>query len=237
MWHVVLAASMILTLAFGSIADAKCAVCLESVRIETEGGGTLVRFNMGAHDPAAFPETGTAVVMQFDGNRGKCLNVSLIRTGIDTSGGPGQWPAVATYVGRFNFVYQGATTLSGRADIAGTVWDFSVPLDGKPGTIGVSTDQRAINVVAAPAVITAPVVITPDPATRDPRLAATAAPEAQPATQAQSAPAAQPASPALPLIDSMTTQPVAWLGLVVIIVALVSAYFDRKRSIARATTG
>ena len=234
MWRVVLAASMILTLAFGSIADAKCAVCLESVRIETEGGGTLVRFNMGAHDPAAFPETGTAVVMQFDGNRGKCLNVSLIRTGIDTSGGPGQWPAVATYVGRFNFVYQGATTLSGRADIAGTVWDFSAPIDGQPGTIGES-QAGALNGVGA--VITAPVTITPDPATRDPRLAATAAPEAQPATQAQSAPAAQPASPALPLIDSMTTQPVAWLGLVVIIVALVSAYFDRKRSIARATTG
>jgi len=231
MWRVILAASMILTLALGSLAEASPPpIVVESVTIDNEGAGTTLRFAARfaeAFDESAFPETGTAVVMQQDGRQAKCLNVSLLRTDVDNG--------VATYVGRFNFIYQ-ASTLTGRADIGGSIYDFSAPLDGTPGTISLSSHQGSIN-GAAPAVITAPVAITPDPATRDPRLAATAAPEAQPATQAQSAPAAQPASPALPLIDSMTTQPVAWLGLVVIIVALVSAYFDRKRSIARATTG
>lgn len=231
MWRVILAASMLMTLAFGSVADAKCAVCLETVRIETENGGTTLRFSARSVDRSAFPETGTAVVMQFDGNRGKCLNVSLVRTGIENGQTAGRPPTlVATYVGRFNFVYQGATMLSGRADIAGMVWDFNAPIDGKPGTIGAG-EAGALN--GAGAVIPAPVTITPDPSTIDPRLIARAAPAAQAAPVTQ--PAAQASSPVTPLFESFTTQPVAWLGLIVVLVALASAYFDRRRSLGRAT--
>ncbi len=233
MWRVVLAASMLLTLALGSLADAKCAVCVESVQIGTENGGTTLRFTARTVDPSNFPETGTAVVMQFDGNRGKCLNVSLVRTGIENGQIAGQPPTqIATYVGRFNFIYQGATVLAGRADVGGSIYEFSAPLDGKPGTVRLSGYQGTINGAGAPAIVTAPVTITPDPSTIDPRLAAAATP-AVPAPAAQ--PAQQAASPVTSLIDSATTQPTLWLGLIVILVAVTSAYFDRKRSLARTT--
>lgn len=231
MWRVVLAVSLMLTLAFGSLADAKCLACLESVKIDTENGSTLLRFTARTSDPAAFPETGTVVVMQFDGNRGKCLTVSLIRTGIttDPNAGPGQPAAIATYVGRFNFIYQNATVLAGRADLEGSIYDFTVPLNGTPGKITVSSYQGTISGAGAPTIITPqPVTITPDPATIDPRLLATAAPQAQPAPAA---------APLAGLIDTVSTQPVAWLGLIVVLVAIVSAYFDRKRSLTRATAG
>jgi hypothetical protein len=229
MWRVILAASMLLTLAFGSLADAKCAVCVESVRIETENGGTTLRFTARTVDPSSFPETGTAVVMQFDGNRGKCLNVSLIRTGIENGQITGQPPTqVATYVGRFNFIYQGATTISGRADLGGTIYEFSAPLDGKPGTITVSSYEGALSGVGAPAIVRAPVTITPDPATIDPRLLQTQAP--QPQQQAVSA-----GQPVANLVDGLTSNTIGVLGLIVVAVAIVSAYFDRKRSLARTT--
>lgn len=219
MWRVVLAASMLLTLAFGSLADAKCAVCVESVGITTDGAGTDLRFTARSMNGQAFPETGTAVVMQFDGNRGKCLTVSLVRTGVDGD--------QATYVGRFNFIYQGATVLSGRADLGGSIFEFSAPLDGKPGTIGLSSYQGAISGAGAPAIVRAPVTITPDPATIDPRLLQTQAPQAQPAVSAS--------QPALALVDGLTSNVVAVLGLIVVAVAIVSAYFDRRRSLARTT--
>ena len=219
MWRVVLAASMLLTMAFGSLADGKCAVCVESVGITTDGAGTDLRFTARSMDGSAFPVTGTAVVMQFDGNRGKCLTVSLVRTGVDGD--------QATYVGRFNFIYQGATVLSGRADLGGSIYEFSAPLDGKPGTIGPSSYQGAINGAGAPAIVAAPVTITPDPVTIDPRLLQTQAPQSQPGVSA-SQPVADP-------LDGLTSNTIGVLGLIVVAVAIVSAYFDRKRSLARAT--
>lgn len=219
MWRVILAASMLLTLAFGSLADAKCAVCVESVGITTDGAGTDLRFTARSMDGSAFPETGTAVVMQFDGNRGKCLTVSLIRTSVDGD--------QATYVGRFNFIYQGATVLAGRAEVGGSIYEFSAPLDGKPGTIGLSGYQGAINGAGAPAIVTAPVTITPDPSTIDPRLLQTAPPQPQPAVSA--------AQPVANLVDGIASNSIGLLGLIVVAVAIVSAYFDRKRSLARTT--
>lgn len=219
MWRVILAASMLLTLAFGSLADAKCTVCVESVGITTDGAGTDLRFKARSMNGQAFPETGTAVVMQFDGNRGKCLTVSLVRTGVDGD--------QATYVGRFNFIYQGATVLSGRADLGGSIYEFSAPLDGKPGTIGLSSYQGAINGAGAPAIVTAPVTITPDPATIDPRLLQTQAPQPQPQVSA--------ADPVANLVDGLTSNTIGLLGLIVVAVAIVSAYFDRRRSLARTT--
>lgn len=224
MWRLVLVTSMLLTLAFGAIAEASPPpIAVESIVIDTDAASTTLRFAARTMDGSAFPETGTAVVMQFNGNQGKCLNVSLVHTG--TSGD------VGAYVGRLNFIYQGATVLSGRADIGGSIYDFSAPLDGTPGTVTLSSYQGSISGAGAPPIAAAqPVVITPDPATRDPRLAATAAPVVEPAPQAR--PAATAGA-----FDGLVLQPVAWLGLVVIIVAVVSAYFDRKRSLARATAG
>jgi hypothetical protein len=227
MWRLVLVLSMLLTLAFSAVAEASPPpIVIESVTVERDGAGTTMRFTARSTDGAVFPETGTAVVMQVDGNRSKCLNVSLLRTG--TSGG------LATYVGKFNFTYSGASLLTGRVDIGGAIHDFSAPLDGKPGTIGVSADQRSINAASAPTVITPqPVVITPDPATIDPRTAA----EQRAAVAAAQQAAARPEPLAAPAsaIAGVASQPAAWLGLIVIVSALAGAYFDRKRALARAT--
>jgi hypothetical protein len=237
MWRLVLVTSMFLTLALGAVAQASPPpIVVESLTIQNEGAGTTLRFTARfaeAFDESAFPQTGTAVVMQADGQRSKCLNVSLVRTNV--VGG------LATYVGKFNFIYQ-ASVLTGRADLGGSIFDFSAPMDGTPGTV-VRSEASSINGqgsnAAAPAVVIRPqpVTITPDPATIDPRLKATAAPEPQ-AVVAQPAPAAQQgAAPLSSLVNSVSTQPVAWLGLIVVLVAVVSAYFDRKRSLSRATAG
>lgn len=224
MWRVILAASMLLTLALGSLAQASPPpIVVETLTVEKEGAGTTLRFTARfaeAFDESAFPPTGTAVVMQVDGNRSKCLNVSLLLTGVE--GG------VATYVGRFDFVYQGASVMTGRADIGGNIVDFSSPLDGTPGTIGPSADRSPISGVVTPTVVTAPVTITPDPATIDPRLLQTQAP--QPQQQAVS-----PSQPVASLVDGLTSNTVGVLGLIVVAVAIVSAYFDRRRSLARTT--
>jgi hypothetical protein len=223
MWRVILAASMLLTLALGSLAQASPPpIVVETLTVEKEGAGTTMRFTARfaeTFDESAFPETGTAVVMQVDGNRSKCLNVALLLTGVD--GG------LATYVGKFDFVYQGASVMTGRADIGGTIVDFSAPLDGTPGKIDLSAHQGSINGVGAPAIVTAPVTITPDPSTIDPRLLQTAAPQPQQAVSAS--------QPVASLVDGLTSNTVALLGLIVVAVAIVSAYFDRKRSLARTT--
>lgn len=231
MWRVIIAASTLLTLAFGSLANAKCAVCVESVAITTDGAGTDLRFTARSMNGQAFPETGTAVVMQFDGNRSKCLRVSLVRTGVDGD--------QATYVGRFSFIYQGATVLAGRADVGGSIYEFSAPLDGQPGTIRLSSYQGAINGTGAPQIVT-PVTITPDPSTIDPRTAeqqraAVTVAAQQPDLQGTAARSVSAWSPLQDLTDGLTQNSVGVLGLIVVAVAIVSAYFDRKRSLARTT--
>jgi hypothetical protein len=216
---------MLLTLALGSLAQASPPpIVIESVTIEKEGGGATLRFLARFSEPfddSAFPDTATAVVMQQDGQRaqGKCLNVSLLRTDISSG--------LATYVGRFNFLYQVASTLAGRADLGGSIYDFSAPLDGTPGTVSRSSYQGAINGAGAPAIVTAPVTITPDPSTIDPRLLQTQAPQPQSNVGAS--------QPVANLVDGLTSNTIGLLGLIVVAVAIVSAYFDRKRSLARTT--
>lgn len=223
MWRVVIATSMLLTLALGSLAQASPPpIVVETLTVEKEEAGTTMRFTARfgeAFDESAFPPTGTAVVMQVDGNRSKCLNVGLVKTSVD--GG------LATYVGKFDFVYQGAAVLTGRADIGGSIVDFSAPLDGTPGTIGPSADRRPLSGVITPTIVTAPVTITPDPATIDPRLLQTAAPQAQPSVSA--------GQPVANFVDGLASNSIGLLGLIVVAVAIVSAYFDRKRSLARTT--
>lgn len=229
MWRVVLASSLMLTLALGGLAEASPPpVVIESVAIHEESGGTTLRFTARfaeAFDPKYLPETGTAVVMQADGQRAKCINVSLVKTSVD--GG------IATYVGRFDFTYRNADVLSGRADIGGSIYDFGAPVDGQPGTLSKASYQGSITGQgAAPIVASQPVAITPDPVTIDPRTAAaTAAAQAPRAGQGATA----PTTPTL--VDGIAANPMPLLGLIVVVVAVVSAYLDRKRSLARATGG
>lgn len=231
MLRVVLAGVVLLSLAFGASAAASPPpIVVESVAFGNDGGTTL-RFTArfaDEFDASHLPQTGTAVVMQNDGQRSKCINVSLVRTSVD--GG------IATYVGRMSFTYQGASVLAGRADIGGSIFDFSAPLDGSPGVVQksgeTSVQSTGTNTVASAVVITPqPVTITPDPATTDPRTAAATAAAQTSARAAQGA--AAPATPTL--VDGLAANTMPLLGLIVVLVAIVSAYFDRKRSLARTT--
>ena len=205
MWRIVLTFSLLLTLALGTVAAAKCQVCVESVRAEKVDGNTSLRFAARAIHAPALPETGTAVVMQVDGNRSKCINVSLRK--VDESGG------LATYVGTLISFY-GNSTFTGRVDIGGDIHEFSAPLDGAPGTLQLVTAATAGQVVTT--------------ATSAPTIAPTAAPDAPVVT---AAPRTAPAS-ALP---SPTEQPALWLGAIVILATVAGAFLDRRRAMARTT--
>lgn len=209
MRRLVVAVSLLLMPALGAAAEAKCQVCVDSVTAErTTGSGLSLRFTARAVEAPALPETGTAVVMQVDGNRSKCINVSLRK--IDEGGG------VATYVGSLTSFY-GNTGVTGRVDIGGDIHEFSVTYDGKPGTL-----QPAAATIAATPRPSVPVSITPDP------VPATAAPEVVAATAApQTAGAVRTPSPA--------ERPVVWLGAVVIVATLAGALVDRRRALARTT--
>lgn len=215
MWRVVLMASLLLTLALGTGADAKCRVCVSSVRADKADSGTTLLFEVQAIDGATLPETGTAVVMQVDGNRAKCLNVPVSKTGV--SGG------IASYRGALPAYYGSASSTiasySGRVDFAGDVFEFTVPTDGKPGTSQLVTAAAAGQVAST----------------------ATTAPTAAPTAVPTTAPTAQPVATAEPQvagssgIPSPLQQPVAWLGLAAILATLAGAIFDRRRALARAT--
>jgi hypothetical protein len=204
MWRLALVLSLFLTLALGTVAEAKCRVCVDTVTATKTDTGMTLRFTARG---VSLPETGTAVVMQVDGNRSKCINVSL-----RSVGGSGEW---TTYVGSLTHFY-GNTTFTGRVDIAGDIFEFAVPLDGKLGTIQlVGAGTAALASAPAPA---QPVVITATPATAAPAVAA--APQVAPA----------------PAIPTPREHPAMWLGAIVILATLAGAVLDRRRAMARATT-
>lgn len=208
MWRLVLASSLLLTLALGAVAEAKCQVCVESVKAEKVDGNTSLRFTARAVHASALPETGTAVVMQVDGNRSKCINVSLRK--VDESGG------LATYVGSLTSFY-GNTSLTGRVDIGGDIHEFAASFDGTPGTLQLITAATADLAAAAAAATVAPVrpvVITATPATAAPEVVAPQTATAFP---------------------TPTENPVLWLGAIVILATAAGALVDRRRALARAT--
>ena len=209
MWRLITLASLLLTLAIGTAANASpiCRICIESVQAERSDAGTTLRFIARPADGVALPETGTAVVMQVDGNRAKCINVVLRR--IEQSGG------LATYSGVFT-AFQGAyKTFTGRVDIGGEIHEFTLPLDGTPGSAQfVAAPERAI---------AQPQVITPQP---------------QVAT-AQPVPVAEPdavqAASRVPEPEALTQGPIL-LGLALLVVVVVSTYVDRKRALSAPAT-
>ncbi|MGH2472619.1 MAG: hypothetical protein ACRDG6_09485 [Candidatus Limnocylindria bacterium] len=210
MWRVLLLASLFALLGLGTAAYAECTSCLTSAivdRTASSGSNTTVSlsFTARADDDASLPMSVSAVVMQVDGQRTKCLSVTLPKA----SGFPGG----AVYSGTFSAY--GVVSHSGRVDLAGQIYEFTVPLDGKPGTIALATDQTplggrgfAVQVTAAP--------VTPQP------LAVYLADAAAPA------PGTAQTGPQLPAID-----PTFLIGGAVILVTIVGAYVDRRRALAR----
>lgn len=218
MVRTVLALTLLLTLALSTTAAA-CPSCgvhvaVDSVRMDVADTASTLIFQIRALDGTP-PDSGRAVVMQFNGNRAKCLNVPVLKTAV--SGG------IGTYRGNLPWTYGSVSVInsySGRIDFAGDVFEFTVPTDGKPGAVKTVTDGSTVNQVAA---TTAP---TAAPTTA-PTTVPTTAPTAEPVAAAEPQPATDPWPP--------LSQPMAWLGAVAILATLAGAYVDRRRALAKAT--
>lgn len=204
MWRVLLLAFLFALLGLGTVAYAGCTSCLTSVFVNR--GATIdLTFTATSDDPAALPNSVTAVVMQVDGQRTKCQNITLPKVQ-STSG-------TVMYAGTFSAY--GVYSHSGRVDLGGQIYEFTVPLDGKAGTIAVAADQTplagrgfAVQVSAAP--------VTPHPV-------AVYLEDAAPAAAAETQ-----TGPQLPPIDR--TFAIAG-GL--ILITIVGAFVDRRRAVAR----
>lgn len=138
MWKLVALVSVALGLAFGGVAaGGGCAVCIDKVIGEIVANGPERSVTLTFSGSRAFagaemaPDRATAVVMQVDGNRTKCLEVAVTKTS-DTG-------SLVSYTGKFNYFSgqsaAGPQTYEGRIDVAGAVYEFRVPLDGTPGKI------------------------------------------------------------------------------------------------------
>jgi hypothetical protein len=208
MWRVLLLASLFALLGLATVASADCTSCLTSVFVNRTTTTIDLNFIATSDDPTSLPTSVNAVVMQVDGQRTKCQNITLpkART-ID---------GAVVYAGTFSAY--GLYSHSGRVDLGGQIYEFTVPLDGNAGTIALATDQTplggrgfAVQVNAVPA--------TPHPVTvyfQDPA----------PAT------AATPPAPTLPEIN-----PTFVIGGGLILITIVGAYIDRRRALARSLAG
>jgi hypothetical protein len=198
MVRVFLLASLFAALALGTAAYADCTSCFTSVFAQRTSTNIDLSFAARVDEDVVLPDSVVAVIMQIDGNRTKCLNTTISKTS--------QSHGLAVYRGSFGAY--GTYTHSGRIELAGQIYQFTVPLDGTPGKIEIAADQSPLNrngllvqVSAAP--------VTPAP---------TVAP-------------ASPAGAQLPKID-----PAFLIGGAVIVITIIGAYVDRRRSLARSLT-
>ena len=202
MFRVILLASLFALLGLGTAAYAGCSSCVTSVLAgRTTGDSIQLTFTASTSGPAVLPAEVTAVVMQVDGSRTKCLNVALQKN--SEIGG------VAIYSGQFSAY--GNYSHSGRVELAGQIFEFSVPLNGTPGTVAIAADQTPLNRNGL-------------------RVQVTALPTA-PATPAPTVAPAQSPSAELPKID-----PAFLIGGAVVLITILGAYVDRRRSLARSLT-
>ncbi len=199
MWRVLVLASLFAVLGLGTAAYADCNSCFTSVFAQRTSTNIDLTFTARVNEDTVLPDSVVAVVMQIDGNRTKCLNTTLSKTS--------QAHGFAVYRGSFGAY--GTYTHSGRIELAGQIYEFTVPLDGTPGKIDVAKDQSPLNrngfrvqVTAAP--------VTPAP---------TVAPAA-------------PAGPGLPNVN-----PTFIVGGALVLVTIVGAYVDRRRALARSLAG
>ena len=186
-------------LALGTAAYADCTSCFTSVLAQRTPSNIDLTFTAQAGDDVALPNSVVAVVMQIDGNRTKCLNTTLNKTS--------QSHGLAVYRGSFGAY--GTYTHSGRIELAGQIYSFTVPLDGTPGTIDVAVDQSPLSRNGA----LARVVVTAAPATPAPTVAPV------------------PAAPELPKVE-----PAFLIGAGVVLITILGAFVDRRRSLARSLT-
>ncbi len=195
MVRVFLLALLFALAALGTAAYADCTSCFTSVFAQRTSTNIDLSFTAQADEDVALPGSVVAVVMQVDGNRTKCLSTTLSKTS--------QSHGVAVYRGSFGAY--GTYTHTGRIELAGQIYAFTVPLDGTAGKIDVAADQSPLNRNGVRVQVISAAPVTPDP---------TVAPA--------------PAGPELPRID-----PAFLIGGGVILVTLVGAYVDRRRALAR----
>lgn len=222
MWRLITLASVLFILAAGSPAEAGCRLCVESVTAQATGGSGAgwgksfdLRVVARAADQASIPGTATAVVMQVDGDRSKCLTVSLVRSGIE--GG------LVTYSG--SFTGYGQATHSGRLAIGSEVYDFTVPLNGEPGQVKLIDGAAATQTIAQ-----RPIAVVPAPAIQAPAVA-TAAPI--PAAARPESGREREAAAGLSVPD----QQGILIGIGVVAFVAGSVLLERRRSAARRTEG
>jgi hypothetical protein len=184
--------------ALGTAAYADCTSCFTSVFAQRTPTNIELSFTAQADDNVVMPDSVLAVVMQVDGNRTKCLNTILSKTS--------QSHGIAVYRGSFGAY--GTYTHSGRIELAGQIYEFTVPLDGTAGKVGVAADQSPLNRGAVRVQVISAAPVTPNP---------TVAPA--------------PAGPGQPTIE-----PAFLIGGAVVLVTIVGAYVDRRRSLARSLT-
>jgi len=147
MLRVILLACVLALLGLGTAAYAGCQTCFTSVVAVRSSTDIRLSFSAQTQSDLALPSTINAVLMQVDGNRTKCANLTLDKIA-DADG-------LAIYAGTFRAY--GTYSHSGRVEFAGQIYEFTVPLDGTPGKIDVAADQSPIagrgyplNVSAAP---------------------------------------------------------------------------------------
>src|SRR5438034_10559444 len=133
--------------------------------------------------------------MQVDGNRTKCLSTTLSKSS--------QSHGVAVYRGSFGAY--GTYTHSGRIELVGQIYQFTVPLDGTAGTIGTAADQSPLNRNGVRVQVISAAPVTP-------------------------APTVAPAAVGLKLPK---IEPAFLIGGAVVLITIVGAYVDRRRSLAR----
>ena len=195
MVRVFLLALLFALAALGTAAYADCSSCFTSVFAQRTSSSIDLRFTVQADDNVLLPDSVLAVVMQVDGNRTKCLTTTLSKTS--------QSHGVAVYRGTFGAY--GIYTHSGRVELAGQIYEFSVPLDGSAGKIGIAADQSPLNRNGVRVQVISAAPVTPNP---------TIAPT--------------PAGFELPKIE-----PAFLIGGAVVLVTIVGAYVDQRRSLAR----
>ena len=198
MVRVFLLALLFALAALGTAAYADCTSCFTSVFAQRTSTNIDLSFTAQADENVVLPGSVVAVVMQVDGNRTKCLSTTLSKTS--------QSHGVAVYRGSFGAY--GVYTHSGRIELAGQIYAFTVPLDGTAGTIGIATDQSPLNRSGVRVQVITAAPVTPHP---------TVAPAA--------------AGVELPRIE-----PAFLIGGAVVLVTIVGAYVDRRRSLARSLT-
>jgi hypothetical protein len=210
MWRVLLLASLFALLGLATVAYADCTPCLTSVFVNRTTTTIDLNFIASSGDPSTLPNSVNAVVMQVDGQRTKCQNITLLKARtIDGS---------VVYAGTFSAY--GVYSHSGRVDLGGQIYEFTVPLDGKAGTIALAADQTPLGGRGFPVQVSA-APITPHP------VAVYFADSAAAPVQDN----AQP-GPRLPEIDRTF---VIAAGL--ILITIVGAYVDRRRALARSLAG